>query len=159
MEIQRQSGSSLFYVDVTGRVTLICPHCHRQKVLDAQPYKDVSTALQVNCTCGETFHSLFEFRKNFIKRVNLDGVYEDPKTGENGSIVIHQLSIEGAGFIITAPHNVKHGQTLTLHFKLDNALQTPVDRRLKVTSVKNDQVGGIFVGALRNKTVGFYLMP
>ena len=159
MEIQRQKDHSLFYVDVTERATLICPHCHKQKVLPAGAYRDITTPLQVNCGCGNTFRVLFEFRKNFIKKVNLEGAYEDTKTGETGNIVVTHLSIEGAGFRTTTSHSIRHGQALNLHFTLDNKIKTPVDRAFKVTSVKNDLIGGMFVGTLRNKTVGFYLMP
>ena len=91
--------------------------------------------------------------------VGLEGAFVNPKTGEKGDIRISRLSIEGVEFSLNDFADVEHGQTLALSFTLDNAMRTPVERNIKVTSVKNGRVGAMFIGTVRNKTVGFYLMP
>lgn len=159
MELSREGNRSLFYVDVTGRSTLVCPSCHKKKVLNATPFKDAEAPLRVNCTCGQVFHASFEYRKNYIKKVDLDGVCKDPGTGARTSVHISRMSIEGLEFTADEPDLVSYGKSLTLSFTLDNAQKTPVERTIKVTSLKGDVAGAMFVGGVRNKTVGFYLMP
>lgn len=159
MEISREGDHSTFYVDVTGRTTLVCPSCHKKRVLDATPYREVATPLRVNCPCGQSFFSSFEYRKNYIKKVDLEGVCVDPKTGVEANVKITRLSIEGTALILYDDAEINHGQLLTLRFTLDNAQKTQVERSIKVTSVKGDEVGAMFLGGVRNKTVGFYLMP
>ncbi len=159
MEIARQGDQCTFYVDVSGRATVICPSCHKQKVIDAMPYKGVSKPLRVNCGCGQVFTSLFEYRTNYIKNVALLGTVEDPTSKEQARVGINKLSIDGAVFTLIERLPVAHGQVLALRFTLDNAQQTPVERNVRVTSVKGSEVGAMFIGGVRNKTVGFYLMP
>lgn len=159
MEISRKGDQSTFYVDVTGRCTLVCPSCHRKKLLDAQPYREATSPLRVNCPCGQTFYAGFDFRKNYIKMVNLEGECVDKKSGETVAVRLTRLSIEGVEFEPEDPERISHGQSMLMRFTLDNQLQTPVERTIKVTSVKNGIAGAMFVGGVRNKTVGFYLMP
>ncbi len=159
MEISRKGNHSTFYVDVTGRATLVCPSCHKQKVLDAEPFREATNPLRVNCPCGQMFFAEFDYRKNYIKKVDLKGVCVDPKTGARTEVRITRMSIEGVAFTADDPDCVTYGKSLTLRFTLDNAQKTPVERTIKVTSLKGDVAGAMFVGGVRNKTVGFYLMP
>lgn len=159
MEISRTGDKCTFYVDVSERTTLVCPSCHRKKVLDARPYREVETPLRVNCPCGQSFTCQFEYCKNYIKNVDLAGEYHVPKTEKRGAITLQRLSIEGASFTVDHLDDMAHGMNLDISLTLDNKQQTPVERTVKVTSIKDNLVGVMFVGGVRNKTVGFYLMP
>lgn len=160
MEIARDGALHTFYVDVNDRATVICPNCGTKKTVDASPFKDMKGALRVTCNCKEEFRCNFEFRKYYRKPVKLKGEYVNLKTGQRGDMLVQNLSIEGVGFeTVQAEHNIEPGHVLTIRFTLDNPQETEVERAVKVTSVQQKSVGGMFSGQARNKTVGFYLMP
>lgn len=159
MEIARDGSLITFYVDVKDQVTLICPKCHKKKSIDATKFKNAKTALKVDCPCGEEFRCIFEFRKFYRKRVSLRGVYTNIKTGEKGEVTVDSISLEGVGFMAESGHSIEPGQILTIDFILDNKMSTPVERTIKITSVRGNSIGAMFFGSARNKTVGFYLMP
>ncbi len=159
MEIARDGSLITFYVDVKDQVTIICPKCAKKKSLDATKFKNSKSALKVNCPCGEEFRCIFEFRKFFRKRVSLQGEFTNVKSGEKGEVVVDSISLEGIGFMAKSGHEIETGQMLTVNFNLDNKMGTPVERTIKVTSVRGNSIGAMFFGSARNKTVGFYLMP
>lgn len=159
MEIARDGSLITFYVDVKDQVTIICPKCAKKKSIDALKFKNSKSALKVNCPCGEEFRCIFEFRKFYRKRVSLQGEYTNVKSGEKGDVVVDNISLEGIGFMAGNGHGIEAGQLLTINFILDNKMNTPVERTIKITSVRGNSVGAMFFGSARNKTVGFYLMP
>jgi len=159
MELSREGNRSTFYADVTGRATLVCPSCHKTKTLDAQPFREAPNPLKVNCPCGQVFFAVFDYRKNYIKQVDLEGECVDPKKGQAVPVRITRLSIEGVAFRPEDPGRTPYGHSLVMRFTLDNPQKTSVERTVKVTSSKGGEVGAMFVGGVRNKTVGFYLMP
>ncbi len=159
MEIARDGSLITFYVDVKDQVTIICPKCAKKKSIDATKFKNSKSALKVNCPCGEEFRCIFEFRKFFRKRVSLQGEFTNVRTGEKAEVVVDSISMEGLGFMAKTGHKIEPGQMLTVTFNLDNKMSTPVERTIKVTSVRGNSIGAMFFGSARNKTVGFYLMP
>ncbi len=159
MEIKREGSLITYYVDIKDQVTIICPACQHKKSLDASKFKDATGAFKVRCQCGEEFRCLFEFRKYFRKEVKLPGDYVNLKTGARGKMTVDSISMEGLGMVLEENHDVEAGHMLAVTFVLDNKLQTEVKRSVKVTSVRGQSAGGMFVGMSRNKTVGFYLMP
>lgn len=101
-----------------------------------------------------------EFRRHLRKRVDLDGVYHDPGTGEPEDIVVEDLSLSGIRFATLRPHSLESGMRVRISFTLDTPKRPTKDRTLEVTKAEGLHVSGRFVGAPeRDSDLGFYLMP
>jgi hypothetical protein len=130
-----------FFADENEQVTVSCPRCNRQKTLSATPFKNRKEDLKVSCPCGENFKARIEFRRTFRKKVQLPGEFSNPKTGEQGEVLIVDLSLYGIGFSPLNPSAIVTGDVLRLKFTLDDRKRSQISRRVVVRSVTRDHVG------------------
>lgn len=144
MNIEQKEPLFTFYVDVHNQSEVECPHCGLKKTVDASKFKGPNKVLNFKCRCGEKFMGFFEFRRFYRKKVDLEGVYENPDSGEGGAMYVDTLSLDGVGFRVAGPHRIRKGEILSLRFDLDNAKQTRVARKVRVVSVRDQSVGTQF---------------
>lgn len=148
-----------FLADPHGMATIVCPHCSREKRIDATKYKQGKKNLLVNCQCGHRFECHLELRQFPRKRVKLAGEYTHLDTFEVDEIVILDLSLTGLRFSALGPHGVRMGDRLRISFVLDTPLRPTLVREVEVTGVSRQVVHGRFINIPpRDADLGFYLM-
>lgn len=148
-----------FYADEKDQATVICPKCDFIRTVSALPYKDVKRTLKVGCKCGHKFLCRIEYRKYFRKKVNLAGEYGNHKSGEQGDMLVEDLSLRGIGFTPVQPHRLKPEDTIIVTFRLDDRNKNEVKRKAVVKAVKDSFIGAEFVeGQPINRDLNFYLM-
>lgn len=75
-------------------------------------------------------------------------------------MLVEDISMGGIGFNNMTPHNLEKGDVLELKFKLDNAKQTEMIRKVKIMILKGRFVGTEFTEKNRfDSDLGFYLSP
>ncbi len=102
------------YISATNKATIVCPKCEKTKTVDVGRYVELNQTVRVKskCTCGNTWTSVLEKRRQYRKSVNFPGVYkyfEDGEEVDKGIMAVMDLSLTG----IKLKLNVKRD------FKLD----------------------------------------
>ncbi|AGW14958.1 putative type IV pilus assembly PilZ [Megalodesulfovibrio gigas DSM 1382 = ATCC 19364] len=148
-----------FFADPQGMVTIVCPHCSRERRIDAARYKQGKKPLLVTCSCGHRFESHLELRQAPRKRVQLAGEYTHLETQERDELLIQNLSLTGMRFSIPDPHDVRMGDRLRVSFVLETPLRPTITRELEITGISRQVIHGRFTNApARDADLGFYLM-
>ncbi len=148
-----------FYVGDDEHVTIVCPACRLEREVDAAKYRNSNAELTVRCKCGQAFKAHLEFRRYYRKKVKLPGEYVNLTGGDKGEVLIEDLSMNGAGFSCTLPHDIKEGDVIDVSFRLDTPLRHAISRKCKVTRVRDMFVHCQFKDEKRDHDLGFYLMP
>jgi hypothetical protein len=159
--MSQPSGKSLrFYADEMNQVTLLCPRCSKSKSINASPFREAKQFLRIRCSCGEVFEAAIDFRKCYRKKVRLGGEYRNRRSGENGELLVENLSIDGIGFDPIKPHGLLSGDIVNVEFTLDDPRRSKVRRTVVVRTVRGSFVGSEFApGQPNNRDLNFYLLP
>ncbi|GAB7082088.1 PilZ domain-containing protein [Megalodesulfovibrio paquesii] len=148
-----------FFADPHGMASIVCPHCSREKRIDATKYKKGTKNLLVTCQCGHRFEAHLELRQSPRKRVKISGEYTHLETFETDDVVILDLSLTGLRLSILGPHGVRVGDRLRVAFTLDTPLHPKFSREVEVTGVSRQVVHGRFINVpAKDIDLGFYLM-
>jgi hypothetical protein len=146
------------YVNDTGYVTIVCPHCGFEKNIDTTSFNGTQKNLKVECKCGEFLEFILEFRKYYRKNVSLAGEYIVQGKREKGEMIIRELSMKGIRFESLKPHKISINDTLDVAFRLDNPLRSEIRRIFKAIWIRNRMVGANCIEPkLYEKDLGFYL--
>jgi hypothetical protein len=146
------------YADPTNQVTIICPKCGLEKIIDVTKFKDTHKRLKAKCRCGEIFRFILEYRKHYRKKVRLAGEYFVRGKNEKGEIVIEDISASGIRFASLKPHYISRNDTVELKFKLDNPMRTQIQELVKIIWIIDRNVGAQFINPKSlEKDLGFYL--
>jgi hypothetical protein len=148
------------FPDEKNRVTIICPHCSKSKMVDCSPFTASKRDMRIKCSCGRPFIFRIEFRKCYRKRSKLGGTYENKETGEKGEMLVWDLSKTGLGFTPASLHKLKPGDIVHLSFILDNLNRDLIERTVQVLNVRGNRIGAEFLPdqpVLRE--LNFYLLP
>ncbi|MGA8178431.1 MAG: PilZ domain-containing protein [Desulfobacterales bacterium] len=149
---------SNFYVDDADQTTVVCPKCGFAKQIDTTKYKGTQKKLKAKCKCGEVFKFTIEYRKYYRKNVRLPGEYHVQESGDQGEIIIDNLSLGGIQFETLKQHRVSQNNILTLKFRLDNTARTEIHRSAKVMWIKGHNIGAEFIDPkLFERDLAFYL--
>lgn len=160
MEIKQTETILTFYPDKNSEAIICCPSCGFARTIDASQYQNTGKALNVKCRCGQTFKCSIDFRKFYRKRASLVGMYIILKNDKKGDMLVEDISMGGIGFNNMSPHNLEKGDVLEIKFKLDNAKQTEMIRKVKVMIIKGRFIGTEFTEKNRfDSDLGFYLAP
>ena len=114
------------FVDPTNQATIICPKCGYEKKFDVTSFRNTQKKLKVKCRCGEIFRVTLEFRKDYRKKVRLNGEYSVQGRDEKGKIIVEDISASGIRFTSVEPHYISRNDTVELKFILDNSTKTEI---------------------------------
>jgi hypothetical protein len=152
------------YITKTNMATFICPQCNKTLTVDVSRYAQIEQTVKVKskCSCGNTWTSVLEKRKQYRKSVNLKGIYKyiaDGKELDRGKMTITDISAGGVKLKLDVNRNLKTGHLLELEFKLDDSKQTLMKKTVTIRNANNPYYGAAFRDAdLYDPVMGFYLM-
>ena len=149
-----------FYADPTNQVTIICPKCGLEKIIDVTKFKDTHKRLKARCRCGEVFRFTLEYRRHYRKKVSLAGEYVVQGKDERGEVIIEDISASGIRFASLKPHFISRNDIVDLKFTLDNPMKTQIQELVKIIWIIDLNIGAEFINpkSLENN-LGFYLKP
>ena len=149
---------NIFWIDHNNQVTIVCPKCKSETILDAGEFKRGERKQKSECKCGEIFQFLIEYRKQYRMDVSLSGIYNVQEKGQKGEIIIRDLSLSGIRFESLIPHQISPDDTLEVIFELDNSSRKEIRKMVKVIWVDDRIVGAQFNERdLYEKDLAFYL--
>ena len=147
-------------LSLSGRATVRCPFCDKHHYT-AVPKHLHNRPVRARCECGKTFPILFDSRGYYRKDVYLLGEYWN-EFGEKDLMTVTSLSLTGAGFETARSEPfVTPGETIQLHFQLDDSHNTWIKAKAIVKRVDGKKIGVeyVWLDGHHQKCLGFYLMP
>ena len=149
---------NIFWIDHNNQVTIICPNCRFETNLDAGKFKSGERRQRTECQCGEIFQFIIEYRKQSRMDISLPGEYNIQGKGQEGEIIVRDLSLSGIRFESLIPHQISPDDTLEVVFELDNPSPKKIRKTVKVIWVDDHIVGAQFNERdLYEKDLAFYL--
>ncbi len=152
------------YITNANKATFICPQCKKTLTVDVSHYAKMEKSVKVKskCSCGNTWISVLEKRKQYRKGANLKGIYKyivDGKEIDRGKMTIIDISAGGVKLKLDVDRNLKPGHLLNLEFKLDDSKQTPMQKTVVIRNANSPYYGAAFRDAdSYDPVMGFYLM-
>ncbi len=137
-------------VDATGRALITCPQCHYAKHVNVAQHTTLHMPLRGKCRCGYRFDILLDTRHIPRKHTHLPGIFSSISTLEKLSsqevisMTVVDLSLEGLGFVMRAPHHIHQEDVLRVTFILDDAMKTIVSKAATIRWVQDTHVGAAF---------------
>jgi Zn ribbon nucleic-acid-binding protein len=130
------------YVRPDNTAVITCPHCGRQKTLQALSFKGHKHKLKVKCGCDKVFTANLEFRKKVRKNVNLRGNYiNHSQKDKTGNIVVRNISLGGLEFTCYDIHDFKVDDELTLTFTLHDEHMSEISKGAVVKDIRPNSIG------------------
>ncbi len=148
------------YVINSEKIAFLCPFCGARREESARQYKDQHDIINISCSCGNTYPVQIEYRKNYRKKTNLEGIYKKLSPPNNqGKIIVLDISTGGCRFSVSASHGLQSGDHIGVAFNLDNARQTMIRKEAIVRMVNDRYVGCSFITlqGTYDSDLGFYL--
>ncbi|MGD8529970.1 MAG: PilZ domain-containing protein [Syntrophobacterales bacterium] len=144
-----------------NKAALKCLQCGTTRTVNAAKLDNPRGSLKARCKCGAAFHVIFEVRKAYRKETRLHGNYlKDSAGGEQGGIIVRNISRSGIGFTTLTRHNLKQGDKVKLKFTLDDKRRSEIEKTGVVKVVNDKSIGCQFTDSdYQDETLGFYLMP
>jgi diguanylate cyclase (GGDEF)-like protein len=93
----------------------------------------------------DAFKTIIETRKDYRKKVGLEGQYIHQKTGNTGSIKIEDISLGGIGFKTDTPHAILVNDILVIRFKADDHKTQETSLTVKVRHIRSRRIGAKFI--------------
>jgi len=152
------------YISATNTATIVCPKCEKTKTVDVGRYIELNQTVRVKskCTCGNTWTSVLEKRRQYRKSVNFPGVYkyfEDGQEVDKGTMAVIDLSLTGIKLKLNVERDFKVDSRLQVEFHLDDNRRTLMRRTVHVKNVSGLYVGVAFSASEpQDPALGFYLM-
>ncbi|THB63633.1 MAG: PilZ domain-containing protein [Desulfovibrio sp.] len=143
----------------TATVTLVCPHCGHDQAIALNRLDSNKKLFGVKCHCGRKYASCLEFRRDFRKDVELQGVYELESSGQAGLMTVVDVSLSGVGFHPSQGPELDPGDLVKVSFRLDTRTTPEIKRQVEIMNLHQGHVGARFTNVEGlNKELGFYLM-
>jgi PilZ domain-containing protein len=152
------------YITKENKATFICPKCEKTLTADVTKYAQMEKTVRVKsrCSCGNTWTSVLEKRKQYRKGANLSGIYQqivDGKEQDRGTMIVIDVSAGGVKMKLEVDRNFKVGDNLKIEFKLDDSKQTTISKTVVIRNVSDSYYGAAFKDAdSYDPVLGFYLM-
>jgi hypothetical protein len=139
---------------------VVCQSCGRKKSLRHEQLRHLRHAVKVKCGCGVIFNVVFERRRFYRKKVQLDAQLFDVDSGKKlDDVTLVTISVGGVGFV-SHLNDITVGDKFRVRFSLDNDAQTLVDEEIRVRNILKEVIGAEFVQQdYYNFDLDFYLMP
>ena len=149
------------YVDANGVVACICPDCGKVQREKAEAYKGTRGPVKIQCKCGNIYDVEIEFRKLYRKEIRLDGIYATESNPNNwAKMIVKDITMQGCKFETLKANLLNPDEEIKIEFKLNNAKNSLIRKRVLVRYVFENYVGCEFKelpGAV-DPDLGFYLM-
>lgn len=130
------------YVRSDNTAVISCPHCGRQKTLQALSFKGLKHKLKVKCGCNNVFNVNLEYRKKVRKNVNLRGTYVNhSQKDRTGNIVVKNISLGGLEFTSFDVSNFKVDDELTLTFTIHDEHLSEIKKGAVVRNIRPNSIG------------------
>lgn len=153
------------YISQTNDATFTCPKCERTITVNVASYAALHKSVKVRsrCTCGHTWVSILEKRKQYRKQVHLTGTYKQFVSGnpvDKGRMTIVDISKGGLKLKVDRPaYPFDVGHRLDVEFELDNRRKTLIRRSVFVKNIDGPFVGTAFSETdVDDPALGFYLL-
>jgi hypothetical protein len=152
------------YISNANTATIVCPQCDKNKTVDVSRYIELNQTVRVKskCTCGHTWTSVLEKRRQYRKSVDFPGFYELIENGETtdkGSMIVTDLSLTGLKMKLNVSRNFEIDSRLLVEFHLDDNRRTQMRKNVLVKNVSGAYVGVAFSASeSQDPALGFYLM-
>lgn len=139
---------------------VVCQSCGRKKSLRHEQLRHLRNAVKVKCGCGVIFDLVFERRRFYRNKVQLDAQLFDMDTGKKlDDVMLVTISVGGVGFV-SHLDDITIGDKFRVRFSLDNEVQALVDEEVLVRNIIKGVIGVEFVQQdYYNFDLDFYLMP
>jgi hypothetical protein len=157
------STSSKIFVESGNTATITCSRCNKTKQTDVSRFKGHMT-VSIKCPCGSTSKIQLEYRRQYRKKTELQGIYkvrtQDEKPAMSGVMTLIDLSRNGVRVKFKdLPPSLDIGDFLNIRFNLDDGNQTLVDREVVVRNINLPYMGGMFHRSSdTDNAIGFYLL-
>ena len=137
-----------------------CQSCGRKKMLRHEQLRHLRNQVRVKCGCGVIFDLVFERRRFYRKKVQLDAQLFDVDSGQKvDDVTLVTISVGGIGFV-SLLNDLKPGDKFRVKFCLDSDSEILVDEEIAVCSIIKGVVGAEFTRHdYYNFDLDFYLMP
>ena len=149
------------YVKNDNTAVVKCPDCGTAKTVNAGKLKKRGKPLSLRCSCRSVFQVIFEYRKAYRKKTNLEGYYAmDPVVSRSwGKMRVDNISLNGIGFTSFNKNNLKKGDKISVKFTLDDKKHSEIEKTTVVRWVSNRSAGCKFTETDEyDRLIGFYLM-
>ena len=159
------------YMTGDGTVTVICPQCHKSKIINPSENKktDNIAMLECECECGHSYAVMLEQRKFYRKGTNLPGVYIYKKTNLPGTytredrdgrglITVINISRSGLKICLNMEPDFNLGDCLLVEFNLDDRDRSPIKKSVIVRNVQKKFIGVEFATIEHFDKLGAYLL-
>lgn len=152
------------YITNSNQATFICPKCEKTKTVDVTKYAQMDQTVKVKskCTCGHTWISVLEKRKQYRKGVDLVGVYiyiVNGKEVDRGNMTIIDLSAGGVKLRLKVARDFNLGDLLKIEFRLDDNKNTQMTKTVVIRNISGEYIGAAFRDTdPYDPVLGFYLM-
>ena len=117
-------------VQKNGTVPGTCPFCGAVRRYPSEAF-GMRSAVEVQCSCGNSFFLLAEFRKAYRRQVSLSGAYACRSSGQEAQaqtvVRIENLSMTGAGLAVGGNHGLAQGDELVLQMVFDKGDYSKLD--------------------------------
>jgi hypothetical protein len=151
------------YITSSNTAVFRCPKCQRSKTLDVSTFGEFKAPLRfkMTCPCGHVASAIVEKRKRYRKTSNLPGTYVHYVNGQprgKGTMTVKDLSTNGMKLVLSAAGTIAPGDLLKIEFRLDDAQQSLVQKKVIVRNISDNFVGTEFAATdTLDKALGFYL--
>jgi len=130
------------YVRPDNKAVIICIHCNRQKVIDADSFIGHQRNLEVTCICQNVSIVNLEFRNQPRRKKSLRGTYINHSQKDCvGSFSILNVSLTGMGFTSQDAENFNEDDKLTVKFTLDDEQKTEISKVAIVKYINQQSIG------------------
>ena len=148
------------YIDKSKKTTITCPRCLFERNIDVTKIKHNQKILKGKCRCGKAYEFTIVYIKKHRKDVELLGEFIIEKSGEQGDIIIRDLSMDGIRFENLSLYQISKDDILEVKFQLDNPKRSEIKKSVKVIWVEDQNIGANFIETQSYKAdLGFYLNP
>lgn len=154
MEVQK------IFAKKNSTAQLFCRRCNTLQKIAAEGTQGGREPVRVHCQCGHIFGVRFDFRRSYRKKTGLEGHYAtSPGYGDWVGMMVSNVSMDGIGFYAGNKPKLKVGDKIKIHFRLDDADKSLVQKEAVIKVLKNRYVGCQFVVKSKHydKALGFYL--
>ncbi len=159
------------YINGNSTVVVICPQCHKNKILDISEYKKVDKiiVIECRCECGHHYAVMLERRKFYRKGTDLPGAYIYKKTDlpgtytregkdDRGLMTVTNISRSGLKIRVNVARNFQPGDRLRVEFNLDDRGRSPIKKFVIVRNIHKRFIGVEFDTIERFDKLGAYLL-
>ena len=152
------------FISEQNTAEFICSACNKYHKMDISQYLEVPdiVKLKVKCKCGYSWTVMLEKRKFFRKKTNLRGKYRYQVTGKQvveGDMTVLDISRTGLKLKIHGKHNLKDGDWIEVEFRLDNQVQSLINRIVNIKNVSGEYLGVSLKEVKRfDPVIGFYML-